>query len=103
MWMHDHYNLEHGADMVTFSKKMMAGGIYHKVRQFSLFSYPLERRILLQNMARGSSTRGWVSQARWCCWRPCSRRYRRTRLVQVLSMETMRTLSVAGSSDESWW
>ena len=33
MWMHEHFNLEHGADMVTFSKKMLAGGIYHKVLQ----------------------------------------------------------------------
>ena len=31
--MHEHFNLEHGADMVTFSKKMLAGGIYHKVLQ----------------------------------------------------------------------
>jgi len=30
MWMHEHFNLEHGADIVTFSKKMMAGGLYHK-------------------------------------------------------------------------
>jgi 4-aminobutyrate aminotransferase/(S)-3-amino-2-methylpropionate transaminase len=30
MWMHEHYDLEHGADVVTFSKKMLSGGIYHK-------------------------------------------------------------------------
>lgn len=30
MWMHEHYDLEDGADIVTFSKKMLAGGLYHK-------------------------------------------------------------------------
>jgi len=30
MWCHEHFNLEHGADIVSFSKKMLAGGIFHK-------------------------------------------------------------------------
>ena len=30
MWCHEHFNLEHGADIVTFSKKMLSGGIFHK-------------------------------------------------------------------------
>jgi len=30
MWAHEHFNLEHGADIVTYSKKMLAAGIYHK-------------------------------------------------------------------------
>jgi len=30
MWCHEHFNLEEGADLVTFSKKMLAGGVYHK-------------------------------------------------------------------------
>jgi len=30
MWCHEHFNLEHGADIVTFSKKMLTGGMYHK-------------------------------------------------------------------------
>ena len=31
MWMHEHFYLRDGIDVVTFSKKMLAGGIYHKV------------------------------------------------------------------------
>ena len=31
MWMHEHFNLRDGIDVVTFSKKMLSGGIYHKV------------------------------------------------------------------------
>nr|ACO11399.1 4-aminobutyrate aminotransferase, mitochondrial precursor [Caligus rogercresseyi] len=30
MWCHEHFELEHGPDIVTFSKKMLSGGIYHK-------------------------------------------------------------------------
>jgi len=30
MWCHEHFNLEHGADIVTYSKKMLAAGMYHK-------------------------------------------------------------------------
>jgi len=30
MWMHEHFNLRDGIDVVTFSKKMLSGGIYHK-------------------------------------------------------------------------
>jgi len=30
MWGHEHFELEHGPDIVTFSKKMLSGGIYHK-------------------------------------------------------------------------
>lgn len=30
MWCHEHFNLDHGADIVSYSKKMLAGGIYHK-------------------------------------------------------------------------
>merc|ERR1712223_599459 len=30
MWCHEHFDLEHGPDAVTFSKKMLSGGIYHK-------------------------------------------------------------------------
>jgi 4-aminobutyrate aminotransferase-like enzyme len=31
MWMHEHFNLREAPDLVTYSKKMLAGGIYHKV------------------------------------------------------------------------
>ena len=31
MWMHEHFNLPEAPDLVTFSKKMLSGGIYHKV------------------------------------------------------------------------
>jgi hypothetical protein len=31
MWMHEHHNLKDAPDLVTFSKKMLSGGIYHKV------------------------------------------------------------------------
>ena len=30
MWCHEHFSLEEGADLVTYSKKMLAAGIYHK-------------------------------------------------------------------------
>jgi len=30
MWCHEHFELEHGPDAMTFSKKMLSGGIYHK-------------------------------------------------------------------------
>ena len=30
MWCHEHFNLEGGADLVTYSKKMLAAGLYHK-------------------------------------------------------------------------
>ena len=30
MWAHEHFNLEHGADIVTYSKKMLAAGMFHK-------------------------------------------------------------------------
>jgi len=30
MWCHEHFDLQHGPDAVTFSKKMLSGGIYHK-------------------------------------------------------------------------
>ncbi|XP_071746055.1 4-aminobutyrate aminotransferase, mitochondrial isoform X2 [Lepeophtheirus salmonis] len=30
LWCHEHFDLEHGPDIVTFSKKMLSGGIYHK-------------------------------------------------------------------------
>ena len=30
MWCHEHFQLEDGADIVTYSKKMLAAGIYHK-------------------------------------------------------------------------
>jgi len=30
MWMHEHFDLKDGADIVTYSKKMLAAGIYHK-------------------------------------------------------------------------
>ncbi len=29
MWCHEHFALPHGPDLVTFSKKMLSGGIYH--------------------------------------------------------------------------
>ena len=35
--MHEHFNLRDGIDVVTFSKKMLSGGIYHKVRDSLLF------------------------------------------------------------------
>jgi hypothetical protein len=31
--MHEFYHLREAPDLVTFSKKMLAGGIYHKVEQ----------------------------------------------------------------------
>jgi len=30
MWMHEHFDLPEAPDLVTFSKKMLSGGIYHK-------------------------------------------------------------------------
>ena len=30
MWFHEHFNLSEAPDIVTFSKKMLAGGIFHK-------------------------------------------------------------------------
>ena len=30
MWAHEHFDLEHGADIVTYSKKMLAAGMFHK-------------------------------------------------------------------------
>ena len=30
MWFHEHFNLADAPDIVTFSKKMLAGGIFHK-------------------------------------------------------------------------
>jgi len=30
MWCHEHFDLEHGPDIVSFSKKMLSGGIFHK-------------------------------------------------------------------------
>merc|ERR1719510_2878760 len=30
MWCHEHFDLEHGPDLMTFSKKMLSGGIYTK-------------------------------------------------------------------------
>jgi len=30
MWCHEHFQLEHGPDLMTFSKKVLSGGIYHK-------------------------------------------------------------------------
>jgi 4-aminobutyrate aminotransferase-like enzyme len=29
MWCHEHFEMEHGPDIVTFAKKMLTGGIYH--------------------------------------------------------------------------
>ncbi len=29
MWCHEHFGMPHGPDLVTFSKKMLLGGIYH--------------------------------------------------------------------------
>jgi 4-aminobutyrate aminotransferase/(S)-3-amino-2-methylpropionate transaminase len=29
MWCHEHFEMEHGPDIVTFAKKMFTGGIYH--------------------------------------------------------------------------
>lgn len=29
MWAHEWFDLPHGPDAVTFSKKMISGGIYH--------------------------------------------------------------------------
>ena len=34
--MHEHFNLRDGIDVVTFSKKMLSGGIYHKVHTWSI-------------------------------------------------------------------
>ena len=34
--MHEHFNLRDGIDVVTFSKKMLSGGIYHKVHAWSI-------------------------------------------------------------------
>ena len=31
MWMHEHFDLKEAPDLVTNSKKMLTGGIYHKV------------------------------------------------------------------------
>ena len=30
MWGHEHFELEDGPDIVSFSKKMLSGGIFHK-------------------------------------------------------------------------
>lgn len=30
IWAHEHFELETAPDIVTFSKKMLTGGIYHK-------------------------------------------------------------------------
>ena len=30
LWAHEHFELETAPDIVTFSKKMLTGGIYHK-------------------------------------------------------------------------
>ena len=29
MWCYEHFEMEHGPDIVTFAKKMFSGGIYH--------------------------------------------------------------------------
>jgi 4-aminobutyrate aminotransferase/(S)-3-amino-2-methylpropionate transaminase len=29
MWCFEHFEMEHGPDIVTFAKKMFSGGIYH--------------------------------------------------------------------------
>ncbi len=40
MWMHEHFDLPEAPDLVTFSKKMLSGGIYHKVfTQGQVFKY----------------------------------------------------------------
>jgi hypothetical protein len=36
MWMHEHFNLREAPDLVTYSKKMLAGGIYHKVMHITV-------------------------------------------------------------------
>jgi hypothetical protein len=36
MWMHEHFNLKEAPDLVTYSKKMLAGGIYHKVMHITV-------------------------------------------------------------------
>ena len=30
MWAHEHFDLPESPDIVTFSKKMLTGGIYHR-------------------------------------------------------------------------
>lgn len=30
VWCHEHFDLAHGPDILTFSKKMLSGGVYHK-------------------------------------------------------------------------
>ena len=30
MWAHEHFNLREAPDIVTFSKKMLTGGLYRK-------------------------------------------------------------------------
>jgi len=30
MWCHEHFNLRDAPDLVTFSKRMLSGGLYHK-------------------------------------------------------------------------
>ncbi len=29
LWCHQHFDLPHGPDLVTFSKKMLSGGVFH--------------------------------------------------------------------------
>jgi hypothetical protein len=49
MWMHEHFNLNEAPDLVTYSKKMLAGGIYHKVMHtlIKLLGHFFFRRTLL--------------------------------------------------------
>ena len=76
--MHEHFNLRDGIDVVTFSKKMLSGGIYHKVRDSlpfctcislsvsvskeSLMTKKILRQIWLQNTQPGSSTPGSLNK-----------------------------------------
>jgi 4-aminobutyrate aminotransferase/(S)-3-amino-2-methylpropionate transaminase len=31
MWAHEHFDLDEAPDIVSFSKKMLTGGFFHKV------------------------------------------------------------------------
>ena len=78
-WCHEHFDLDHPADFVTFSKKMLTGGYYSLpefrcvvVDSISTSSYAnLTENIDFKDRSTltASSTRGWASRPKCFYWK----------------------------------
>ena len=88
MWAHEWFELAEAPDIVTFSKKMLTGGLYHKpdlrpkqawrifntwVGDPSKVSTTIPELILNSYIMRQLIRQLTIFHCpcSWCCWRPC--------------------------------